>query len=604
MRLLSMRIQSGTICARDAWWVMSHWALALLMAATLEDAGFGDPVPMPGYNSIDRHEVDIDSGVVSATGQGEEPVVVYSQIIAVEGVPWMRLHFSSVQLSGSATAGNESYLSITSQEDADFQLLDSRGLGDWRNTTAFFNGDSVLLELLAYRNTGGNRVIVDWIVTGTDDPGSGLKSICGTDDRQPSDDPRTGRMRLFIDSACEILETCTAFLIDGRPNWLLTAGHCCAAINWEDCEGMPVFPAVVQFNDFAPRDQYPVDEESVPQSHYQDSGPGNDWCVLGVRGNWVHDTPLEGQNGAFYRLPKTDVPDADDTVLAMTGYGFDDDNPSYSGRQQTGKGIYVGGGNGEVHYDIDTEGGNSGSPVEHECRGLVYAIHTHGPCDTLGYNIGTALDNRFLQNALENPTGVCADCNVNDIADGCDINCGSPGGACDVPGCGQSSDRNLNDIPDECEPQEDCQPNSVQDICDIASGTSDDLDGNMIPDECEDSVGGCCMTDDSCVAMSDVCCDQAGGVFGGDGVGCEGGACCLDNATCAQLNEACRVAEGATFVGPSTGCTPERACCLPDATCVDTSQACCAQEGGAWFGIFTCQEIGHHCVGQYGPVGW
>jgi hypothetical protein len=37
-------------------------------------------------------------------------------------------------------------------------------------------------------------------------------------------------------------------------------------------------------------------------------------------------------------------------------------------------------------------------------------------------------------------------------------------------------------VPDECEP--DCNENGLADSCDIALGTSDDLDGDSIPDEC------------------------------------------------------------------------------------------------------------------------
>ena len=42
-----------------------------------------------------------------------------------------------------------------------------------------------------------------------------------------------------------------------------------------------------------------------------------------------------------------------------------------------------------------------------------------------------------------------ADCNQNAIEDACDIACGPAGGACDVAGCGASSDCNGNGVPDE-----------------------------------------------------------------------------------------------------------------------------------------------------------
>jgi hypothetical protein len=43
------------------------------------------------------------------------------------------------------------------------------------------------------------------------------------------------------------------------------------------------------------------------------------------------------------------------------------------------------------------------------------------------------------------------DCNANGLADECDVNCLGGKGTCNVPGCGQSSDSDANDIPDECE---------------------------------------------------------------------------------------------------------------------------------------------------------
>ncbi|MBP7147915.1 MAG: hypothetical protein KBD01_10250 [Acidobacteria bacterium] len=44
-----------------------------------------------------------------------------------------------------------------------------------------------------------------------------------------------------------------------------------------------------------------------------------------------------------------------------------------------------------------------------------------------------------------------ADCNGNEIEDGCDISCGPPGGPCDVPGCGTAADCDGNGIPDSCD---------------------------------------------------------------------------------------------------------------------------------------------------------
>jgi hypothetical protein len=81
------------------------------------------------------------------------------------------------------------------------------------------------------------------------------------------------------------------------------------------------------------------------------------------------------------------------------------------------------------------------------------------------------------------------DCNTNGIHDICDVDCGPPGGYCDVPGCGQRGDCDSNGIPDECQPADDCNTNAIQNICDLAAGTSQDCNTNGVPDECDITEG-------------------------------------------------------------------------------------------------------------------
>ena len=56
--------------------------------------------------------------------------------------------------------------------------------------------------------------------------------------------------------------------------------------------------------------------------------------------------------------------------------------------------------------------------------------------------------------------------------------------ACDIAS-GTSQDLNGNGIPDECFEDGDCNGNLVSDIVDIQSGSSSDCDGNLVPDECD-----------------------------------------------------------------------------------------------------------------------
>lgn len=48
-------------------------------------------------------------------------------------------------------------------------------------------------------------------------------------------------------------------------------------------------------------------------------------------------------------------------------------------------------------------------------------------------------------------TGPIDDCDANGSSDTCEINCGLPGGPCDIPGCGVESDVDSNAVPDSCD---------------------------------------------------------------------------------------------------------------------------------------------------------
>ncbi len=272
--------------------------------------------------------------------------------------------------------------------------------------------------------------------------------------------------------------------------------------------------------------QYPVDKNAIVPSQYLSNIPDHDWCQFGVFNNdQTGFSPLKAQ-GASYKLANV-VPPADGSTLRMTGYGADDDPPGicppsyslneYNYTQQTHSGPYQQKVGTEVRYVIDILPGNSGSAVERIASGLVYAINSGGFCGFGGdYNSGTAIDHPGLQAALACPVGICADCNGNGILDQCDLNCASPCGGCNVPGCGGSSDCNSNGVPDDCDithgTSRDCNNNSIPDSCDIASQSRIDCDMDGIPDEC-DAGGACCLSDRSCVKTpTSVCCDALGGV--------------------------------------------------------------------------------------------
>ena len=100
-----------------------------------------------------------DSG--PAANAGTRPEVVISFPVHVQGARWMRLHFQHVQLSGSPFAGNGAILRMTSIRDAEVQEMSAVHVRQWQRTSAYFNGDTVLVEVVAQPGTAVNHVVLD-----------------------------------------------------------------------------------------------------------------------------------------------------------------------------------------------------------------------------------------------------------------------------------------------------------------------------------------------------------------------------------------------------------------------------------------------------------
>ena len=119
-------------------------------------------------------------------------------------------------------------------------------------------------------------------------------------------------------------------------------------------------------------------------------------------------TPFEAQ-GFFFVLSAVPPPVLGQTIR-ITGYGTT--NPPVPNEwnlvQKTHSGPYVAFMGTLVQYQVDTTGGNSGSPVINMATGEAIGIHTHAGCNLGGgENNGTGINHAGLQNALANPQGVC-----------------------------------------------------------------------------------------------------------------------------------------------------------------------------------------------------
>jgi V8-like Glu-specific endopeptidase len=357
-----------------------------------------DPTDNAPIKSFDT-AVNADSGLLQA---GPGPIDNVGQVSAVfelssPGSPWIRVNFGAATiLAGDPAADNASFIRITSVEDGSVQTLNAEHLRFWANKTAYFNGDTVVVELVTFPGTSASRVVIDSVTGGV--VGIGSRSICGvTDDRTLSSDPRTGRLMSV---------GCTAWLFNDLNKTFLTAGHC-----------GPSSGNVVQFNvplsstggatiNPGAADQYTVDTASIKIT----SGVslGNDWSYFATTINSQTGlTPAQVQ--AQWFTLSTAAPSVGATNR-ITGYGTTSAPVSntWNQVQKTHVGTFAARSGNVLYYNADTTGGNSGSAVINDSLGGVsVGIHTNAGCTTSGgNNSGTWAANASFQAALSSPIGL------------------------------------------------------------------------------------------------------------------------------------------------------------------------------------------------------
>lgn len=341
---------------------------------------------------------EIDSGLVSNDGPaGSGAAVVFTTVAAADDSTWLRLEFDEVKLAGSREAGNASYLRITSLTDGYHQILDNVSVLQWKLTSAYFNGDAVQIELLAYPGTGGNRVRLSHGVAS--EPDFSGRSICGpNDDRVLSTDDRSARI---------LPVGCTGWTISDCNHCMLTAGHCQGGISTIQFR-VPLSTSGGGLVNPHPDHQYATDSASL-QGNGGGSGVGDDWAYYGVHPNSnTGKTPFQAYGVAF-NLDTT--PPGPGGNARVTGFGTTSSPVSntWNQVQKTHAGPYVSFSGTSLGYAMDTTGGNSGSPVIHEATGTAIGIHTHGGCSSSGgNNWGTGANHASLNAALAAPRGVCA----------------------------------------------------------------------------------------------------------------------------------------------------------------------------------------------------
>ncbi|GAB4325784.1 MAG: hypothetical protein Kow0059_21950 [Candidatus Sumerlaeia bacterium] len=364
----------------------------------------------------------------------EGPDGSYAAVVTAPGAPWMRVKIAEYRLSP------QSYLTFTSVKDGSVQRQTALTLPQWGNMSAFFNGDAVIVELhrAPIESSAGDYFIIEDVVVGewatgkaepVEDGSRAPASICGsTDDRVPSTEARPARLTFVLANGSPG-SACTAWPVSNGA--MLTAGHC---VDFDPDGSGPNLPDgvldidandVIEFNppastasgtlQFAPADdQYSMDLTSFTWSYNGEGGQsvGLDFAVFRCNPNPNHgQTPAQRQG--FYRMTNGN-PAVNDTIR-ITGYGTDS-TPDLTRNQvqQTHTGPYV----GETvdvtkyyhEYQVDTTGGNSGSPILWSTNGYTIGIHTNAGCGSSGgnpsgANAGTSFEHDPLENALQNFPG-------------------------------------------------------------------------------------------------------------------------------------------------------------------------------------------------------
>jgi V8-like Glu-specific endopeptidase len=341
--------------------------------------------------------------MLSGTHEGsadEAFTTAFRQVVSVSGAPWLRIHFGDYNL------GKQSFITITSLKDHAQQRFDATSLKQWNGVSALFNGDAVEVELHVSSQDQGVFFEIKELIVGEN--AYLPETICGpNDDRTASRDPAVGRI---------VPVGCTGWAVSNGA--YLTAGHCVGS-------GM----VTLQFNVPAslnngtiqnpgPQDQYPIIQSTI---RFSNGGIGNDWALFNVGPNANGQRPIDRQR-AFYRMSN----DISPATFRVTGYGVDGPPPAFGTRppgntprnadsqtQQTHTGQNLGetvssANKAYFSYRVDTQGGNSGSPLIDGGNQLLTAgIHTNGGCNATGggSNLGTSFEDDALETALRNYNG-------------------------------------------------------------------------------------------------------------------------------------------------------------------------------------------------------
>ncbi|HRQ76554.1 MAG TPA: hypothetical protein PK098_11610 [Phycisphaerales bacterium] len=344
--------------------LVKNWIVMLAVAGTVgllhaSPAAAQSTPNFPRGEMMPRH---LDSGMLA--NKDARNRVVFSELIHTDSAHWTRLYFADVQLDRG------SFIRVTSLLDGEVQELDAAAAAMWDNTTAYFNGGTVRLELIAGAGTVNNRVVLKEIAIEVQVamPAT-LCGLCGPDDRTPSTEKFAGRL-MPVGCSATIYNHCSC---------LVSAGHCAGA------------NLVIQFN--VPNslsncnvvnppvaDQFPV---TAIQTQAGGASPGNDWAVM-TTGNNNLGQSIYARYGEFRPIATT-AP-VTGNAIDIWGYGSSK-TCTLTSTQQRSTGSITSVQAVTVGHSADATPGNSGSSLQRNNE--IIGIVTHCPCPNLAQRIDT-----------------------------------------------------------------------------------------------------------------------------------------------------------------------------------------------------------------------
>ncbi|MCH2133385.1 MAG: hypothetical protein MK116_06520 [Phycisphaerales bacterium] len=414
-----------------------------------------------------------------------KPKVVWEDVLRVDNVAWLRLYFANVHLEG------DSFIRVTSLHDGEVQELNADTVAMWSDTTAYFNGNALKIELVAGSFTIDNEFqITEYAYEiGVADRGDGC-GICGNDDRAPSSDNNFARLFPVGCSAT----------VHNEDSCMVTAGHCLTGGSAVVQFNVPSSNSDCSTNNPPVADQFPVTNESG-----LNGGVGFDYGALSIGTNSLGERPYDRYN-TFIPLA-TSIPGSGN--MSNHGYGVDS-QCDRSQVQQTHSGPISYVDSTTVVYDIDVTYGNSGSSLVY--NGEIIGVVTH--CSYGCENYGTRIDTSGFAQAIgvicngddPPPPGECAPGEIEDCFGSCCPATWVGDGYCDdgsYPYNGVPIYLNCDEF--DCDGG-DCPPES----CGDGGG---------------DPTGACCFTDGTCADVTNAECNTFGGSYQGDGTSCASDPC-------------------------------------------------------------------------------